>query len=91
MKEIKRAYFSSIQDILDRLSVRDREIVYIMHDFECACVLIRSRQSKEGLRKFLGVCRMPRTLYMATKRIAVRMIGQKCRYLLQKRYAGKRG
>lgn len=91
LREIKQAYFSSIRDILDRLSSKDRERVYIMHDFECACVLIRNGQSKEGLRKFLGVCRTPRTLYMAIKRIAVRMIGQKCRYMLQKRYAGKRG
>lgn len=91
LREIKQAYFSSIRDILDRLSTKDRERVYIMHDFECACVLIRNGQSKEGLRKFLGVCRTPRTLYMAIKRIAVRMIGQKCRYMLQRRYAGKRG
>lgn len=89
LKEIKSAYYHSIQDILDGLKPSDLKTVMIMHDFECAYAFIKNGKRKEGMQKLFGVFRSPYTFYLAMERTGRRMIEKHCKGYLQKKYAVK--
>lgn len=90
LKEIKAAYFRSIQDLLDKLKPSDLKKVYIMHDFECAYVFLKNGRAREGLWKMLGIFRSPSTLYLALERSVRRIVGTKGRFWLQRKYGAGR-
>lgn len=87
LKEIKSAYFHSIQDILDGLKPSDLKKVYIMHDFECAYAFLKNGNRKEGLQKLLGVFKSPYTFYLACERSVRRIIEKKGKNYLQRKYS----
>ncbi|MGN0316822.1 MAG: glycosyltransferase family 2 protein [Lachnospira sp.] len=84
---VKQAYFSSIKDILDSLSNRERRIVYIMHDFECAYAFIRGGRTGEGVKKMLRVFSSPTTIGLAFERTGRRIIEKKMRGYLNRKYS----
>ena len=86
LKEIKSAYFHSIQDILDELDPSDLKKVYIMHDFECAYAFLKHGYLKEGISKVLGVFKSPYTFYLACERSVRRVVEKKGKNILQKKY-----
>jgi hypothetical protein len=87
--EIKKAYFESIEDILAKLSKRQKNIVLIMHDFECAYSFIKNGKYGEGVKKALRVLRYPETLFLAVNQIYRRLIETKCRFYLERKYKVK--
>jgi len=85
LKEIKKAYFQSIQDILDGLKPAELKKVYIMHDFECAYAFLKNGYTQEGVKKLLGIFRSPYTLYLACERSVRRIVEKRLRFYLEKR------
>ena len=84
--EIKNAYFSSINDILEILTPSERKTVYTVHSFECAYVFIRNGKIIEGIGKLLGIFGSPYTIFLALNRSSRRIVEKKCKNLLQKKY-----
>lgn len=84
---VKKAYFHSVQDILDRLSPAERKRVFVMHDFECAHLFLKDGKRREGFRRLFGILRSPYTVYLACNRVCRRLIGRHFRNRLNRRYA----
>ena len=86
MLEVKKAFFASIGDILDRLPEADAKKVRIMHDFELAYHVYKSGNKKDGIRRALSVLKTPTTSYLAVERTLRRTIQKKFRRQLERKY-----
>lgn len=84
--EVKKAFFESIGDIMDRLSESDRKKVLIMHKFETAYHVYKSGDKREGLHCALAVLQTPNTCYLAMERSLSRVIQKRLRRYLENKY-----
>lgn len=89
LKEIKSAYFTSIQDILDRMRKKDLKKIYAMHDFECAYAFFKSGHKAEGIKKLFGVFASPSTFGLAIKKTSQRFIETRFKKILNNKYSLK--
>ncbi len=87
IREIKRKYFESIGDILNRLKPRQRKKVFRMHNFECVKLFWRDGLKKEALKMAVSVLATPTTAYLAFERSARVVIETKFKNALNKRYS----
>ena len=86
MIEVKKAFFTSISDIMGRLNKSDQKKVLIMHDFEIAYHIFKSGDKKRSICLAMGVLKTPATIYLAFDRIFRRLIQSKFCGQLEKRY-----
>lgn len=84
--EIKKAYFSSIRDVLDKLPKRKQNIVFIMHDFECSYAFIKNGYYRDGIKKALRIFCYPETLFIAINQVYRRIVETRLRYYLEEKY-----
>lgn len=89
IREIKRKYFESISDILERLKPRHRKKVFRMHNFECVKLFWHDGQKKEAAKIVLSVLLNPITAYLALERGVRRVIAIKFKSFLNRRYSAK--
>ena len=89
MKEVKKAFFVSIEPIMNQLNQSDRRKVLIMHNFELAYHLYKSGDKRCGVRYALAVLQTPVTFFLAIDRILKRIVQKKFRYRLEKKYSIK--
>lgn len=86
LAKVKKMYFNSISGILNSLSEKNRNIIYIMHDFELGYVLFKSGEKKSGLKKMCKIFLKHETLVLAIKRVADRIITDKFSKIIIKKY-----
>lgn len=86
MIAVKKAFFESIEDIMNRLKKSDQKKVLIMHNFETAYHVYKSGNKKEGVLLALSVLKSPTTCYLACERSIKRIIQKKCRWQLVQKY-----
>ena len=89
LRDIKNAYFASIQDILDQFGLKNLKKIYAMHDFECAYAFIKSGKKAEGIKKFFGIFASPSTVGLAIEKTSRRIIETRLKKLLCKKYSLK--
>ena len=89
IREIKRKYFESVSDILNRLKPRQRKKVFRMHNFECVKLFWNDGQKKEAVKIVLSVFLNPVTAYLALERSVRRVIAIKFKNVLNRRYSVK--
>ncbi len=83
---IKKAYFHSINDLLNTLTESEIKIVKSMHRMEIANAFLRERRKAEGVRQIIGLLSNPLIAYYVLERLFKKIIMNKCRFLLQRKY-----
>ncbi|MBR3039861.1 MAG: glycosyltransferase family 2 protein [Lachnospiraceae bacterium] len=89
MMEVKKAFFESIEPIMNRLKKSDRKKVLIMHKFELAYHFYKYGDKKDGIRSALAVLQTPATFFLAIHRLIQRGIQKKFRRQLERKYSIK--
>lgn len=87
--EIKKAYFQSIETVMNKLSAKDQRLIHALHSFEQAYAYFKEKNIKEAITWALPIVTSPKALYLGTERIIRQIIGRKCKYRLERKYSLK--
>lgn len=74
--EIKEKFYKSIEPLLCELPKKEREIIYIMNDFEVGFGFLKRGHYCEGIKKMTKVLKRPVTIIYSLKRITDRLKGK---------------
>ena len=85
----KKEYLKSIENVLENLEKKDKEVVLIMHGFEDSLVLIKSGYKKEAFIYCLCVFKHRKSFILAIKRITDRLRGKYLKKMLINKYKSK--
>lgn len=64
----KKAFFKSVDDVMKKISIKEKREIYAMHRYELGYVCLKSGDRKQGIRYCLAVFRSPRVFFMALKK-----------------------
>ena len=83
---IKNAYYESVKDILDGLSKKEKDKIFILNRFESSSLLFREKKYKQFIMNFAGIFKYPSTLYLSVQRVVKRYEGKILKKYLVNKY-----
>lgn len=86
LANIKNAYYDSVRDILNELTRKEVEKIFIMNKFECASLLFKEKKYKKFLTDVMSIFKYPSTLVFSIQRLAKRFEGKIFKNYLVKKY-----
>ena len=90
LNQIKANYFRSVQDLIDSMPKHVQKRIYALHNFDCAYVCFKQGDFLLGFKKSAGLLTSPSALFIAIKKIYVKIVTSKCKDYLNKKYSKRR-
>ena len=87
LDQIKKNYFKSVQDLIDSMPKHIQRRIYALHNFDCAYVCFTQGDYSLGLKKSLGLLTSPSALFIAIKKVYIKIVTLKCKNYLNKKYS----
>ena len=73
----KKAFFKSIKQVMDSLSIRERKCIYAMHKYEVGYVCLKSGDKIQGMAYCKAVLKSPKACRLALKKTILKIV-QRC-------------
>ena len=84
--KIKKDYFESVNDLIEAYPPHIRKRIYALHEFEAGYIYAKEGDYKTAIKYLLKVLQSPITLGYAAERVVNKVIGNKCKSFLVKKY-----
>ena len=72
--ECKKAFFKSVNPIMETLTKRDRKCVFCMHKFELGYIYFKNKEIKKGIMYMLSVCSSSKAFMLAIRKCVEKLV-----------------